>query len=195
MEAKRRNKVSLARAIEEDRINDGDLLLFRGTGIVSFLIKVAGRGEYSHAALVGFNGGGPMVLENREFKGGRAVTLKSQVEQHDGRIDLFHSQATEKQRMAAVSYAWSETGAVYGWWGLLMAGLTHLPIWRMIRRPSNDDEENFERPQFCSYMIAAAYRAAGVDVVDELADSFTEPSDLARSKVFERAFTLTMGAA
>ena len=65
--------VSLADA--RQHVADGDLLLFRRHS----LIAVAGRGEHSHAAKVAWWDDELFCLEVREWHGGRAVTLESQV--------------------------------------------------------------------------------------------------------------------
>ena len=57
------------------RISDGDLLLFRRRSLIS----IAGRGTHSHAAKAGWWDGELFCLEVREWHGGRAVTLESQV--------------------------------------------------------------------------------------------------------------------
>ncbi len=76
--------ISLAHA--RHRISDGDLLLFRGAGVVSRMISVAGRSEFTHAARAAWWGRILFCLEVREFKGGRAVTLASQVRRFPGVI-------------------------------------------------------------------------------------------------------------
>ncbi len=62
-------------------IEDGDLLLFRRRGLIS----IAGRGVHSHAAKVAWWGDELICLEVREWIGGRAVTLESQVRRNPGR--------------------------------------------------------------------------------------------------------------
>src|SRR5262245_66124760 len=70
-------------------IRDGDLLLFRGRGVIARLIGVAGRSEYSHAARAVWWGYDLFCCEVRELRGGRAVTLESQVRKFPGLIDVF----------------------------------------------------------------------------------------------------------
>ena len=192
-----RTNMTYADAVAGGYLMDGDLLLYRGKGLIAWLIKVAGRGEYSHAAMIGWNGSRPMCLEVREFKGARAVTLESQVKRNSGRILVRGPklQLAEARCSAAVQYMWNLTGCGYGWWGILLAGLTHLPFVRCFRRPSTDDKMHSERPPFCSQAVAAAYRSVGYDPVPHLSDRYTEPNDLWRSAMFQDKFTLTMEAA
>ena len=67
------------------RVRDGDLLLFRRRN----LIAIAGRGEHAHAAKAAWWGDDLFCLEVREWHGGRAVTLSSQVQKFPGRVDVF----------------------------------------------------------------------------------------------------------
>ena len=90
MNPKQRTFVSLQDAAPE--IQDADLLLFRRRGLIS----IAGRGEHSHAAKAAWWDDDLFCLEIREFKGGRAVTLESQVERFDGRIDVYQTNHSKR---------------------------------------------------------------------------------------------------
>src|SRR3954465_5774364 len=69
------------------RISDADLLLFRRCSPIS----IAGRGTHSHAAKAAWWEGDLFCVEVREWHGGRAVTLESQVHKFPNRIDLYHA--------------------------------------------------------------------------------------------------------
>lgn len=89
-------------------IRDGDLLLFRGRGLVARLIRTAGRSEYTHAARAVWWGRDLFCCEVRELRGGRAVTLESQVRKFAGLIDVFEANPSgrwrEYDRRGAVQY-------------------------------------------------------------------------------------------
>jgi len=73
-------------------IEHGDVLLFQGSGTISWLIKTYNYGEYSHAAIIDNSDSIPMCCEMKEFKGGRCVSLKSQVDKvgtEIKKIDVF----------------------------------------------------------------------------------------------------------
>jgi len=176
-------------------IRDGDLLLFRGRGLVSRLIGVAGRSEYTHAARVVWWGGDAFCCEVRELKGGRAVTLASQVAKYPGAIDVFETNPTGRwrqyDRRAVVKFMRRLAGCDYGYAGVLLAALRHLPLWRFLVRAETEDRKRTHRPPFCSQACAMADRlAGGVDPVPHLADRLTEPADLARSPFYRYRFTL-----
>ncbi len=178
-------------------IRDADLLLFRRRD----LIAMAGRGEYSHAAKAAWWDVDLFCLEVREFVGGRAVTLSSQVQQYPGRIDVYEANPDgrwpEYDRVGATRRMRRLCGCRYGWQHVLWAALLHLPIWRWLtaRRAAidaeTDDAATDRRPPFCSDACSMADRLGGkVDPVVHLADRYTEPSDLARSPFYRYRFTL-----
>ena len=104
-----------------DEIRDGDLLLFRGRGLVARLIGMAGRSEYTHAARAVWWGNDLFCCEVRELRGGRAVTLESQVRRFPGAIDVFEvnpsSRWREYDRRGAVRYMRRLAGCDYGYLG------------------------------------------------------------------------------
>ena len=70
------------------QIQEADVLLFRGEGLISWLIKRYGSGVHSHAAMAHWDDDDLQCVEFREFKGGRAVSMKSQVATHPNNIDV-----------------------------------------------------------------------------------------------------------
>lgn len=183
------------------RLFDGDLLLFRsrpglfGRLSLGSLIATAGRGVHSHAAKVAWWGDEPFCCEVREWYGGRAVTLASQVRKYPGRIDVFRTNPKCRwpryDRLASVRYMRSLAGCDYGYGSVLAASLLHLPMMRLLVRPNLDDAHAQHRPPFCSQAVVMADRlAGGVDPVPHLADRLTEPTDLAQSPFYEYTMTL-----
>ena len=63
-------------------IQEADILLFRGKGIISWLIKRYGSGVHSHVGIAHWDNDNLQCVEFREFKGGRSVSLKTQVVWH-----------------------------------------------------------------------------------------------------------------
>jgi hypothetical protein len=178
------------------RMFDGDLLLFRRKRwSLGSLIAIAGRGVHSHAAKVAWWGDEPFCCEVREWYGGRAVTLASQVERYSGRIDVFRVNPQfrwpEYDRLASIRYMRRLAGCDYGYLGVVAASLLHLPGIRYFARPTIDDKKLTRHPPFCSQAVAMADRlAGGVDPVPHLADHQLTPADLAQSPFYEYSFTL-----
>lgn len=176
-------------SVEHD-LCDGDLLLFRSRGLIS----IAGRGVHSHAAKVAWWEDTPFCVEVREWFGGRAVTLASQVDRYPGRIDLFRANPEgrwpEYDAKGATQYMRYLAGCDYGYASVVQAALLHLPFVRTLMTADVEDEAVSRRPPFCSQACAMADRlAGGVDPAPYLADRLTEPADLARSPFYEYQYT------
>ncbi|MEM6798819.1 MAG: hypothetical protein AAF589_04825 [Planctomycetota bacterium] len=179
-------------AAARGQIHDADLLLFRRRG----LIAIAGRGVHSHAAKAAWWGDDLMCLEVREWYGGRAVTLASQVRRCPGKIDVFRANPQQRwpgfDRYDATDFMRELAGCDYGYGAVLAAAALHLPVIRTLVRPDTEDAAIDHRPPFCSQACAMADRiGGGVDPTPHLADRLTEPADLARSPFYEYRFTLS----
>jgi hypothetical protein len=139
-------------------------------------------------------------LEIREWHGGRAVTLESQVRRRPGRIDVYQANPRnrwpEYDRARATSHMRRLAGCDYGYAAVLAAAMLHLPLVRLALRAEVDDADHASRgarrrPPFCSQACAWADRdGGGVDPVPHLADRLTEPADLARSPFYKYVLTL-----
>jgi hypothetical protein len=189
MPSKTPHLVALADA--RPQIADGDLLLFRRRG----LIAAVGRGTHSHAAKAAWWGDDLFCLEVREWHGGRAVTLESQVKKFPARIDVYHTNPAnrwpEYDRTRSTQWMRRLAGCDYGYAAVLAAAMLHLPFVRMAVRADTEDDAIDRRPPFCSQACAMTDRlGGGVDPVPHLADRLTEPADLARSPFYKYAFTL-----
>jgi len=177
-------------------LRTADLLLFRGQSWISRLIAVGGRSKYSHAAKVDRLGSELYCVECRELKGGRIVTLASQVANYAGLIDVFSANPENKtgfDRAASAGYMRRFAGQDYGWLAVYRAAFQHLPVIRLVI--DHDYElENGDRPglpAFCSQACAMAdHYGGGIDPVANLADRFTLPGDLARSSFYRYRWTL-----
>ena len=175
----------------QPHIRNADLLLFRRRGPIA----IAGRGVHSHAAKAAWWGEELFCLEVREWHGGRAVTLASQVRRFPGRIDVFRANPNNRwpefDRQRSSQLMRRLAGCDYGYVAVARAAMLHLPVVRWWVRASTEDGAIDRRPPFCSQACAMADRmGGGVDPVPYLADRLTEPADLARSPFYEYQFTL-----
>ena len=178
-------KTLLSYAESRPRIRNADLLLFRPRNRMARAIAVAGRSEYVHAAMAGWWNDRLMCLETTSG-GGRAVLLSNLVERWPGAVDWFQANAIRRRfsRTKAIETMIAATGRDYGWINLFAAATLHLPVFRFLASPSDEDSAASPRPPFCSQAVAAACRSGGVDPVPNLTDRLTEPGDLARSPFF-----------
>jgi hypothetical protein len=172
-------------------IRDSDLLLFRARD----LIAIVGRGQHCHAAKAAWWGNDLFCLEVRQWFGGRAVTLSSQVARWPSRIDVYQANPEHRwpryDRAAAVRLMRRLCGCQYGYAALAKAALVHTPLVRWFVKPKLDEEAADGTPPFCSQACSMADRlGGGVDPVEHLPDCLTEPADLARSPFYRYRFTL-----
>lgn len=155
-------------------ILNADLLLFRKIGAIS----IAGRGIHSHAAKAAWWDNDLLCLEVREFHGGRAVTLESQVRRFPGRIDVFRANADDRwpeyRRRRAVAVMRRFAGCDYGYWNVFKTALTHVPFFRIFCRPAfqNDRDDLWHRHLFGS---------AGLD---PLIEPWEEPFERSKETTF-----------
>ena len=181
-------------------IKEADVLLFRGKGLVSWLIKRYGGGMHSHAAMAHWDGEHLECLEFREFKGGRSVSLKSQVATHPDNIDVFRVASlieygderyglTEEISDRVTDIMIKNTGLPYGWKNFWKLGKHYVPFLRLAKQNIKDDDPM--NVFVCSTAVAYAFRKAYVDPVPYLADSAVMPADLARSALFKYQFTIS----
>ena len=180
-------------------IQEGDVLLFRGRGILSWLIKRYGSGVHSHVGIAHWDGDHLQCVEFREFKGGRSVSLRSQVNDTPSGIDVFR--AATKLQYENIEYNLTDTvrskissililltGLPYGWQNIWKLVKHYTPFLRLEAQNIKDDDPT--KVLVCSTAVAYAYRMAYVDPVPYLADSAVAPADLARSALFQYQFTL-----
>ena len=185
--AEQRRILSLAEAASQ--VRDADTLLFRRKGVISS----AGRGAYSHAAKSGWWGSDLFCLEIREWHGGRAVTLESQVKRFPGCIDVYRPKMTPEECAKSLEAMRRKCGRAYNYAGILWASLLHLPVirWFVSADTGDDLDKDDGLPEFCSQAVANAdHIGSGQDPVPNLVDRLTEPSDLARSWFYQYLFTL-----
>lgn len=188
------------------QLKDGDLLLWRHKGIIGRIISGPGRSIYSHAGIVAWWDDCPMVLELREWHGGRATTLVEAIRQAPAVIDHYSiemeslSAVHESDRRKMVVHEMrKKAGRPYNYAGVLLVGLLRMRLAQvfMSRLPNDKridlaDDRFPSLPEFCSQAVASAWRYVGEDPVPNLGDAFTEPGDLARSRLFDYQRTLVL---
>jgi len=180
-------------------IQEADILLFRGKGIISWLIQRYGSGVHSHVGIAHWDNGNLQCVEFREFKGGRSVSLKTQVNNTPFGIDVFRAAKRidyendshvlddiKKSKITTVML--KLTGLPYGWKNIWKLVKHYLPFCRLASQ--NIKDNNATKIFVCSTAAAYAYRISYIDPVPYLADASVTPSDLARSALFEYQFTL-----
>lgn len=195
-------------------LQEGDILLFRGSGWTSSLIKRASEGKYSHAAVASSHGtNGDEIwecVEFREGKGGRTVSLEQTVKDYSGIIDIYRPASSiirlkfdpETREIQERKIIWDGkavtnmmrrmTGLPYGWRRIFWIAQHKLPIIRWFYSIDSvvDDETQEMIYPVCSTAVAHSASSIGYDLLHNRADIATEPSDISRSPLLHYIFTL-----
>jgi len=188
-------------------IKEGDILLFKGKGYFSKLITQMGGGIHSHAAMASWHNDRLEIVEFREFKGGRTVSLENEVNiRGSDVIDVFRPIMEYKKQIfdnneikekvytydgkKATNHMRKMTGLPYGYKRIIKLAERYIPVWRWFVKPKIDDEWETTIYPVCSTAIAKTLRAVYVDPVPYKPDCLIEPPDLARSAVLNYLFTI-----
>lgn len=192
-------------------IKHGDVLLFQGSGIVSWLIKTYSYGEYSHVGLADLSNDIQMCCEMREFKGGRCVSLQSQVNKigseikkidvfrlvseikydetlEDGTIIEVKKESTDLTKENLINKMLTMTGSDYGWDNIWKIVKHYLPFFRLLKPKTKDDA--LSDLHICSSAVSYCIRTSFDDPVPFLPDHMVTPSDLSRSPLLKYQFTI-----
>ena len=157
-------------------LRDLDVIAWEGRGLVSRLIRLITGGSVTHVGLVVRAHGCVLVVESREWRGGRAVLLSSQIPADGVLVLRLREPIDAHARAEAVEYALGATGAGYSYRGVLRF-LRRLGI--PLRAPAPDRRDR--GAQFCSELVSAVLRLADRDPRPDLADAATSPADLVAS--------------
>jgi hypothetical protein len=149
----------------------GDLLLFRGRGLLSLIIRSITRSPYSHAGLV-YSFEGRVYCVEAVGAGVRIILLSELLKRYPGGVDYFEVEASDKQRRRAVSFCFQQLGKIYDKPGIFRFAAALVFDKRAVS--PRDDR------WFCSELVAAAYAAQDTPLT-AVQEAYTSPSDLAMS--------------
>lgn len=194
-------------------IQTGDVLLFKAPPFpsIGWWITQYTGGKHSHVGLAKRDGEHVYCVEQREFKGGRAVNLKTQVDQNPCRIDVYRPKKeviawessddngfsvknvkytfTSDIANAIIDTAMELTGTEYGWKNIWEIFKGYVPIGRLIYSRKNGDDD-IAKAYVCSTLVTYAYRINFLDPCPNLRDAKTKPADLAQSSLLDYLFTI-----
>lgn len=136
------------------------VLLTRGTGVVSGLIRWQTRGRYAHAALLLPDG---RVLESMQGAGVRVIRPASLTPYDQFDVVGFPPDGWRK----AISFAFSKLGAGYDYWAVV----------RFVSRRNMPENEKW----FCSELVFRSVLAGGVRLLERIQAEEVGPSCLAYS--------------
>ncbi len=155
---------------------DGDLLLFRGKGLLSELIRHSTHSPYTHAGLLYRRRDRVFCLE-AVGHGVRLVPVSWLLGEYAGGVDYFRVTGVKpRKKEAALDWAFSRLGAPYDLFGLARFALA-MARHSVIPEDGNDS-------WFCSELVARAYVNVDEPLVDQVA-TFTSPAELGASSKVE----------
>lgn len=195
-------------------LKEGDVLLFRGSGIISDLIKIAGAGAYSHVAIASCVNDEWEAIEFREWLGGRSVNLhnylldsfrdKSYIDVYrstDIYTSLFFDYINKKFIRRKTKFDGKKvtqcmrnlTGLPYSYKRILMIlqiKLFKLNLLKNIEKITNNTPTKEVIYPVCSTVISHCFSKNGFGLLKNRSDEYMEPSDISRSPYLNYLFTL-----
>ncbi len=198
------------------KINEGDILLFRGQGWVSRIIGSQTDTTYSHVAVASWSNGDANtddgILECVEFRegyGGRSVLLENEVNRLPNQIDVYRPipvfgrvsfNATTKEvdffkkdfnGRAVTRIMRKMTGLPYGWRRIWWMTKNKLLFLRLFSKESlmNDKLGDIVYP-VCSTSVSYAFNMNDFDLINNKSDEWMEPGHIALSPRINYLYTL-----
>jgi len=166
-----------------DQIKNGDVLMYKGRGLVSSVIRWVTHSPYSHAALAVWWNQRLMVMEAK----GQGVIVNPtsrSIRHYRGDVEWFSckKEISEDDRLRMVIFAQEELGKSYGRWKAILLGIKILFEHDLEKR----DRLKREKRLFCSEYVAQIYNFIGLDLKKGRSDRFTKPDDIANSPLLEK---------
>jgi len=170
-----------------DQIKNGDVLMYKGRGLISSIIRWATRSPYSHAGIAAWWNERLMVLEAKG-RGVVATSFSRNIKEYRGDVEWFSciKEISEEGHLNMVTFAQEELGKRHGRLKAIWLGLKTLFERDMEKR----DRLKKESKLFCSEYVAQIYNSIGLDLKKQRSDRFMKPADIAESPLLERKGTL-----
>lgn len=161
-----------------DRIKDGDILLYKGKSLLSKIIRLLTKSEYSHAGIAVWWNDRLMVLE-AVGKGVILTPMSKNLKHYKGTVHWFTSKKAipYTKRLNMVQFAQQELGKEYSKWKLIVFG------YKLLFGKDRDKKDKFRKTNslVCSHYVAQIYNYGGLDLTEGVSDAFTLPEDIAKS--------------
>ncbi len=170
-------------------IKDGDILLYKGRGFVSWAVKFFTHSEYSHAGIAVWWKERLMVMEAIR-KGVIVNPLRRSVGRYKGSVEWWslkeEEEITDGKRDEMIRFAKEELGKDFAFLGLFLFAL----VISFVIPLGKKDRFRRENRLFCSLYVAEIYNKAGKDLTEGRPDRFTSPADIADSALLRYRYTL-----
>lgn len=166
-------------------MKDGDVLMFKGKGLLSWLIKKKTNSEYSHAGIVAWWNDRLMVLE-AVGKGLKATPISYNLTKYVGGFDYYRPKKNipQTKRKVMLTYAQEQLGKEYAT-KRLVKYFFKVMFNLKLTSSEKDDSAGVSGTYFCSHYVAAIYNSIDIDLAINISDKYTTPDQIAKSDVFE----------
>lgn len=154
-------------------IKDGDILMYKGKGFVSWVVKTVTRSAYSHAGVAVWWNRRLMVIE-AVGEGVVIAPLSRNVAEYHGEVEWYNyfKDIDQDQRDKMILYAQKELGKKYDMKGVIGLGI------KTLLRIKPDITKKKPNQLFCSQYVANIYSAVGLDLDIKNSDLSTSPDDI-----------------
>ena len=204
------NRVYIPYEEAKHLLEEADVLLYRGKGLISSLIKKAGNGIYSHVSLVSRNKLGDWEsIELRELKGGRIIDLENEIKRRPNIIDVyrpvpFFSDIEYKDgKVITARKEFIAENVVRCMRKMAGDPYNYRTIWQILKAKIfwffkdvdkiSDKSLILETFSFvCSTAVSHCFTQNSYDLIKNRHDIYVEPSHLALSPRLNYLFTLTV---
>ena len=179
------------------QIRTGDLLLFRGSRLLSGVIERLSDSPYSHIAILA-HWEERVVAFQADLRGVELLPASTLVCRYSGKVDWWSLKQQARDRggfdeRALLDSALTLLGIKYAYWKLAALGVRIL----LGRTLSPSDAHATPDSLFCSQFVSLCYRNASdnhLDVNLLANDASTSPSDFATCGFFEPRYQLFDGS-
>jgi len=195
------------KSVDECRpyMRSGDVLLTRGEGFISGIIRAYTGHEETHAALLDtgakwqrFDDPMPVkVHEVREWVGAQSIDIAEAVAKAPGRIDFYRldphnrwGDQLERNAVVRKARSWTSRKMPYGYLTVILAFFLHLPFVRFLTRRDTRDFREWAIFPDCSAFVSGCLQYGGLDPVPNLSHRSVEPGHLGNSLALEYESTL-----
>ena len=164
-----------------DRVEDGDVILFRGTVLLSRVIERVSHGDYSHCAIAANWEERKMLLQAELVGGVQAVPMSVAVGTYNGRVDWYKIAPAWRAKLdmaMLMAEARANLGLSYARHELVRAAGHFLFGAKLPSDPDNPSA------LFCSQYVERCFRKAGLPLSKDTDDG-TSPAEIAASDVLQ----------
>lgn len=158
-------------------IKNGDILMYKGKGTVSSIIKFLTHSQYSHAGVAVWWNERMMVME-AVGKGVILSPLSRNIEHFKGDVEWFQYKGgiSKEDRIKIIVRGQKELGKKYATWKVVWFGIK---IYLKLHL-KKDNATKSDR-LFCSEYVSAMYGAINLDLDMDKANRNTSPDDIVKS--------------